>query len=168
MTVRFPWKEGTDFKSGRVKAGILDGSSSVSLSVGFSLYFAGWYRASPVYKTENTAIGIRQADHVAPSIRKKLTLTSPTSGGRSVGIVHSLAQATEFSLNREWVPDRWIRTVSIVTETLIPSFPRLFEHLLPSVTFQKRNFRYCSICHFNEFPFFPYFICLGSSCYFSG
>jgi hypothetical protein len=26
--------------------------------------------ASPVYKIENTAIGIRHADHVAPSIRK--------------------------------------------------------------------------------------------------
>jgi hypothetical protein len=29
---------------------------------------------------------------------EKFTLTSPTSGGRSVGIVHSLTQATEFSL----------------------------------------------------------------------
>jgi hypothetical protein len=26
--------------------------------------------AAPVYKPENTAIGIRHADHVAPSIRK--------------------------------------------------------------------------------------------------
>jgi hypothetical protein len=26
--------------------------------------------AAPVYNTENTAVGIRQADHVAPSIRK--------------------------------------------------------------------------------------------------
>jgi hypothetical protein len=25
---------------------------------------------APVYKTENTAVGIRHADHVAPSIRK--------------------------------------------------------------------------------------------------
>jgi hypothetical protein len=28
---------------------------------------------------------------------QKLALTSPTSGGRSVGIVHSWTQATEFS-----------------------------------------------------------------------
>jgi hypothetical protein len=28
--------------------------------------------AAPVYKTENTAVGIRHADHVAPSIRKKV------------------------------------------------------------------------------------------------
>jgi hypothetical protein len=27
--------------------------------------------AAPVYKTENTAVGIRHADHVAPSIRKR-------------------------------------------------------------------------------------------------
>jgi hypothetical protein len=26
--------------------------------------------AAPVYKTENTAVGIRHADHVAPSMRK--------------------------------------------------------------------------------------------------
>jgi hypothetical protein len=41
------------------------------------------------------AIGIRYADHVAPSNRKKLALTSPTSGGRSVDIASPRAQATE-------------------------------------------------------------------------
>jgi hypothetical protein len=50
----------------------------------------------PVQKSENTAVGIRHADHVAPSIRKKLALTSPTSGDRSVSIVLSRTQATEF------------------------------------------------------------------------
>jgi hypothetical protein len=53
--------------------------------------------AAPVYKTENTAIGIRHADHVAPSILKKLAITSPTIGGRSVGIVRSRTQTIEFS-----------------------------------------------------------------------
>jgi hypothetical protein len=38
-------------------------------------------------KTELTDGGIRCADHATPFIRKKLALTSPTSGGRSVGIV---------------------------------------------------------------------------------
>jgi hypothetical protein len=33
--------------------------------------------------------GIRCADHATLSIRKKLALTSPTSGGHSVGIVRS-------------------------------------------------------------------------------
>jgi hypothetical protein len=36
-----------------------------------------------------------------PSIRKKFALTTPTSGGRSVGIVCSRTQATEFSFARE-------------------------------------------------------------------
>jgi hypothetical protein len=54
--------------------------------------------AAPVQKTENTDIGIRHADHGAPSIRKKLTITSPTRGGRSVGIVRSRSQTIEFSL----------------------------------------------------------------------
>jgi hypothetical protein len=52
-----------------------------------------------VYKIENTAVGIRNADFLTPSISKKLALTSPTSGGRSVGtpIVRSRTQATDFS-----------------------------------------------------------------------
>jgi hypothetical protein len=53
--------------------------------------------AAHIYKTENMAVGIRHADHVAPSIRKMLAITSPTSGGRSVGIVRSRTQTMEFS-----------------------------------------------------------------------
>jgi hypothetical protein len=34
---------------------------------------------------------------MASSIRKKLAITSPTSGGRSVGIVRSRTQTMEFS-----------------------------------------------------------------------
>jgi hypothetical protein len=41
------------------------------------------------------AVEIRHADHVAPYIRKKLTITSPTSRGRSVGTVHLWTEAAE-------------------------------------------------------------------------
>jgi hypothetical protein len=41
-------------------------------------------------------LGNRHADHVAPSIRNNLALTSLTSGGRSVDIVHLQTEATEF------------------------------------------------------------------------
>jgi hypothetical protein len=41
-----------------------------------------------------TASGIRRADHATPLYAQKLELTSPTSGGRSVGIVHSWTEAT--------------------------------------------------------------------------
>jgi hypothetical protein len=51
--------------------------------------------AAPVYKTKYTAVGIRHADHVTPSIRKKLAITSPTIGGSSVGIVRSRTQTME-------------------------------------------------------------------------
>jgi hypothetical protein len=54
--------------------------------------------ADPVYKIENTALGIRHADHVATYIRKKLAITSPTSGGRSVGIVRSRTETMEIFL----------------------------------------------------------------------
>jgi hypothetical protein len=45
---------------------------------------------------ENTAVGIRRADYSIPFYPQKLALTSPTSGGRSVGRVRSRTQATEF------------------------------------------------------------------------
>jgi hypothetical protein len=49
--------------------------------------------AAPVYKTENTAVGIRHADHVAPSIRKSW---QPLRRQAEVGIVRSRTQITEF------------------------------------------------------------------------
>jgi hypothetical protein len=47
-------------------------------------------------ETQNTAVGILHADHVALSIRKKLALTSLTSSGRSVGIVRLRTETIEF------------------------------------------------------------------------
>jgi hypothetical protein len=41
------------------------------------------------------AIGIRRADQATPLHPQKLALTSPTSGGSSVGIVRSWTKATE-------------------------------------------------------------------------
>jgi hypothetical protein len=55
--------------------------------------------AAPVKKTENTAVGIGHADHVAPSIRKSWQSLRATSGGRSVGIVHSRTQTMEEVFN---------------------------------------------------------------------
>jgi len=43
-------------------------------------------------------VGIRCADHVTLLYPQKLALTTPTGGGRSVGIVRSRTKATEFSL----------------------------------------------------------------------
>ena len=42
-------------------------------------------------------MGTRCADHVTPLYPQKLALTSPTGGGRSVGIVRVRTKATEFS-----------------------------------------------------------------------
>jgi hypothetical protein len=49
----------------------------------------------PVYKTEITVVGIRRADHATPSIPKSLALTSPTSGGLSVGVVRYWTKVTD-------------------------------------------------------------------------
>ena len=52
-------------------------------------------------------MGIRCADHVTPLYPQKLALISPTSGGRSVGIVRSRTKAAEFSfsIQFEWDAD---------------------------------------------------------------
>jgi len=41
-------------------------------------------------------VGTRCADHVTPLYPQELALTSPTGGGRSVGIVRVRTKATEF------------------------------------------------------------------------
>ena len=43
-------------------------------------------------------MGTRCADHVTHLYPQKLALTSPTGGGRSIGIVRVRTKATEFSL----------------------------------------------------------------------
>jgi hypothetical protein len=47
---------------------------------------------SGLEKTEYAAVGIRHANHLAPSNPQKLALTSPTIGGRFVGIDLSRTQ----------------------------------------------------------------------------
>jgi hypothetical protein len=54
--------------------------------------------AAPVWITEITAVGIRRTDHATRLSPQKLALTSPTSGGRLVGMVLSLTKATELLL----------------------------------------------------------------------
>ena len=46
-------------------------------------------------KQRLTAVGTRCADHVTPLYPQKLAPTSPTGGGRSVGIVRVRTKATE-------------------------------------------------------------------------
>jgi len=48
-------------------------------------------------KQRLTVVGTRCADHVTPLYPQKLALTSPTGGGRSVGIVRVRTKATVFN-----------------------------------------------------------------------
>ena len=50
-------------------------------------------------KQRLTAVGTRCADHVTHLYPQKSALTSPTGGGRSVGIVRVRTKATEFLYN---------------------------------------------------------------------
>jgi len=49
-------------------------------------------------KQRLSAVGTLCADYVTPLYLQKLALTSPTGGGRSVGIVRVRTKTTEFSL----------------------------------------------------------------------
>jgi hypothetical protein len=55
-------------------------------------------------------VGIRHTDNVAPYIRKTFALTSPTRGGRSVGIVRSRTQATEFNFSFFFISFMYLET----------------------------------------------------------
>jgi hypothetical protein len=54
--------------------------------------------AAPIYKIENTAVGIRHADHVAHPIRKKLG-NHFADKRRSLGIIRSRTQTVEFNFS---------------------------------------------------------------------
>jgi hypothetical protein len=54
----------------------------------------GWKGSSS--SLENLDYGLRGSAMLTPLYQQKLALTSSTSGGRSVGIVRSRTQATEF------------------------------------------------------------------------
>jgi hypothetical protein len=58
--------------------------------------------AAPVQISEITALETRHADHETPIYPQKLALTSPTSGGRPVGIVCLQTEATEFVCSLFW------------------------------------------------------------------
>ena len=54
-------------------------------------------------KQRLTAVGTRCADHVTPLYSQKLALTSPTGGGRSIGIVRVRTKATELVSYRDQI-----------------------------------------------------------------
>jgi hypothetical protein len=79
--------------------GFLDRSRYFFFEVAPKLYSRGWVdpvpdsvhlRKSGSAGNRNWTSGLvaRNANNVAPSILKELSLTSPTSGGRSIGIFH--------------------------------------------------------------------------------
>jgi hypothetical protein len=75
------------------------GSETASTQLRGDNWRATWMKQYRLRSTKPKlrAVGIRCANHETSSIRKNLALTSPTSGGRSVGIVRLRTTATEFS-----------------------------------------------------------------------
>jgi hypothetical protein len=69
---------------------------------------------------------------VAPSIRKKLAITSPTGGGRLVGIVRSQTQTMEFSFNTIWGKIKAFHSLNIFLQYNINLFRVVLEVVLIS------------------------------------
>jgi hypothetical protein len=73
-------------------------------------------------KQRLTAVGTRCADHVTPLYPQKLALTSPTGGGRSVGIVRSRTRPRSYVMTARasqyisTVTDRASQYISTVTD----------------------------------------------------
>ena len=77
-------------------------------------------------------MGNRCADHVTPLYPQKLALTSPTGGGRSVGIVRSRTKATEsyLSLQEE---SKWKRILNALIEMHVQHLYYVMSRMLDGV-----------------------------------
>ena len=92
-------------------------------------------------------MGTRCADHVTPLYPQKLALTSPTGGGRSVGIVRVRTKATEFSFY-------CFSTATMVTRTrLNVTLIRTYNACIvgrtdfnPTAASRRMCLKYCLIC----------------------
>jgi hypothetical protein len=85
-------------------------------------------------------VGIRCADHATTSTRKFLALTSPTSGGRSVGIVCLRTTATEF------VFCLYLSSPSYRCYMSLQLHPPPFDHPI-NIWRRIRSFSLYSYCH---------------------
>jgi hypothetical protein len=97
-----------------------------------------------VKTTEITSIGIRHADHVAPSIRK----SSPTSGCRSVGIIRSGTQVTEFVFFcLVYIAESFLQVTEYTTNSYFINSKEAnsVEELLlnPHCSFKDISFKHC-------------------------
>ena len=110
-------------------------------------------------KQRLTAVGTRCADHVTPLYPQMLALTSPTDGGRSVGIVRVRTKATEFSFEfRNWLGRifrfvlgrvKWPSMSEVcVGQGHCPGFWCLWERRITSFEFLfKIQFFFCGVLH---------------------
>ena len=105
-------------------------------------------------KQRLTAVGTRCADHVTPLYPQKLALTSPTGGGRSVGIVRVRTKATEFSLvykkiGRVWsVEPTYLSAVTftIYSASSLLALQYMFFYLESSIEDKITHFQLFAVC----------------------
>jgi hypothetical protein len=74
--------------------------------------------AAPDWKTDNTAVGIRCADHAIPSVLKKLALISSASGGRSSNASEFSFSLVYFHIVRVDIPTAYTPSYSMFTDFL--------------------------------------------------
>ena len=96
-------------------------------------------------------MGIRCADHVTPLYPQKLALTSPTGGGRSVGIVRSRTKATEFFFFFRLVVPSSVETTSLaliasIRPKLVPFIKLFASSVGTAVLFLLQKASLCFSC----------------------
>jgi hypothetical protein len=85
----------------------------VSVYLWYILYAVVWKsNGSGSRKPRLTDVGIRCTDQATPSIGKKLALTSPTSGGHSVGIIRLRTNSHEVFIYC------WVATILQISKTI--------------------------------------------------
>jgi hypothetical protein len=94
--------------------------------------------AAPVYETENTAVGIRHGNHVVTSIRKMLSLTSPTSGCRSVTTVRLQTHSMQFSFLLLWKEQGLTEQMFLSLPQNLPSTPPGINMAVPAARGMKQ------------------------------
>jgi hypothetical protein len=114
--------------------------------------------AALVYKTESTAVGIRHADHLAPSICKSLqSLRRQAAVARSVLFAHGLRPESFFYIYSSYMYNTYIRPLLVQARTA--------DYALSRVVQVEHKFNHLN-CHMPDHLQVEilYFLCRASPC----
>jgi hypothetical protein len=98
--------------------------------------------AAAVYKTDNSAVGMSRWPR-GTLYPQKFAITSPTSGGRSVGRVRSRTQTMEFFFRKK-SGDEFKKMLAITSFSIVPLPCLLPEHVNTETQYTVKHLPCCS------------------------